>query len=125
MTGKVYGQKFGSTDTICFPVPVIQKVMIAAEQKKVLEEQVTVLNKRIAEKDSIIRLLQFKDETNEQLIQTYIDEMKVMQDQRKIFEGALKDSEKQIRKLKRKVFWTAAGGIVATGATAFLLLTSK
>lgn len=125
MTGKVYGQSSTTTDTICFPFKVAQKVLIAAEQKKVLEEQVSVLNKRIAEKDSIIKLMQFKEELSDQVAQTYEDEIKAMKDQRAIFEKQIKENGKIIRKLKRKVFWTSAAGIAGIGAMAFLLLTSK
>lgn len=101
---------------------MIQKVLIAAEQKKVLEQQVVVLNLRIAEKDSIIALLRFKEETGEQIIKTYEDEVSVMKDQRKIFENEIKQNEKIIRKLKRKVFWTSAAGLAGVGAMAYLLL---
>jgi hypothetical protein len=123
LIGKAYGQQFTTTDTLCFPVPVIKKVLVAAEQKRVLEEQLLVINKRIAEKDSIISLMKFKDETNSQLIKTYEDEIKVMRDQRAIFEAAIKNHEKAIRKLKRKVFWTSAAGVAGMGVLAFLLLT--
>lgn len=97
--------------------------MIAAEQKKVLEEQVIVLNKRITEKDSIVSLFKSKDDTSKQVIQTYENEIAVMKDQRKIFETEIKQNEKIIRKLKRKVFWTSAAGVVGMGTMAFLLLT--
>lgn len=123
MTGKIYAQPSTTTDTLCFPVQVVKKVLIAAEQKKILDSQVIVLNQRIAEKDSIVSLLKSKDDTNKQVIQTYEDEIKVMKDQRVIFEGQIKQNEKVIRKLKRKVFWTSVFGITATGATVFLLLT--
>lgn len=123
MTGKTFAQPSGTTDTLCFPVRIIQKVLIAAEQKKVLDSQVIVLNQRIAEKDSIISLLKFKDETNQQVIQTYEDEIAQMKQQREILEKQIKENDKVIRKLKRKVFWTSLGGIAGMGTLAFLLLT--
>lgn len=122
LIGKGFATQSQTIDTICFPYKVIQKVLIAAEQKKVLEQQVVVLNLRIAEKDSIIALLRFKEETGEQIIKTYEDEVSVMKDQRKIFENEIKQNEKIIRKLKRKVFWTSAAGLAGVGAMAYLLL---
>lgn len=124
MTGKVFGQpgNVPLSDTICVKIITYQKLVIAAEQKKVLQEQLLVIDKRIIEKDSIIRLLQFKEELNGQMIQTYEDELLVIKDQRKIFETAIKQNEKIIRKLKRKVFWTSMAGIAAVGATVFLTL---
>lgn len=112
-----------SSDTICPKIDTYRKLVIAAEQKKILEEQVVILNRRISEKDSVIALLRFNDETNEQVIQTYKDELAVMKDQKDILFSAIKGSEKIIRKLKRKVFWTSAAGVAGMGTMAFLLLT--
>lgn len=123
MIGTALGLRSQTTDTICFPVAIAKKVLAAAEQKKVLEQQVNVLNLRIVEKDSIISLLKFKDETNTQLIQTYEDELKVIKEQRSLFEKQIKENEKQIRKLKRKVFWTSAAGVAGIGIMAYLLIT--
>lgn len=121
----VYGQRVSGqlSDTICPRIETYRKLVIAAEQKKVLEQQMVIMNLRIAEKDSIISLLKFKDETNTQVIQTYEDELAVMKDQRKIFETAIAGAKKEVRRYKRKLFWRTAGGVMITGALAYLYLT--
>lgn len=94
--------------------------MIAAEQKKVLDEQVILLNQRIAGYELMIKEYKEKDTAT---VGGYEREIALMKDQRKIFEGQIKDNEKVIRKLKRKVFWTSAAGVAGMGTMAFLLLT--
>ncbi len=125
MTGKVYGQpgNVQLSDTICPKIETYRKLVIAAEQKKILELQVVVLNQRISEKDSIISLLKFRQETTDQVIQTYEDEIGAMIDQRKVFEQAIKDTEKEVRRYKRKLFFRTAGGVMIAGVGAYLYLT--
>ena len=112
-----------TTDTLCFPVSVIQKVLIAAEQKKVLEEQVSILNQRIGEKETIILSLNSKDSVNKKIVTSFEDEIKVMKDQRGIYDGMIKAYEKQIKKLKRSLFWTRVGGIAVIAAGTYLYIT--
>lgn len=122
MTGKVYGQPGNAplNDTICVKIVTYQKLVIAAEQKKLLEQQVSILNERIVGYEAMIKFLNEKDTAT---VGSYERQIAVMHDQRKIFEAALKDNEKVIRKLKRKIFWTSAAGVVGMGTMAFLLLT--
>ena len=108
-----------TTDTLCFPVEVIRKVLIAAEQKKILEQQVTILNDRIAGFQQEIKLLTDKDA---ETVASYDRQIAEMLEQRKVFEQQLKDFEKIVRKERRKRFWTAAGGVVTTGIAAYLYI---
>lgn len=103
--------------------------MIAAEQKKVLDEKVSLLsadidllNQRISEKEKIIADLKAKDTANISIIGTYDKEISTMKEQRKVFEDQLKSFSKQLRKEKRKRFWTAAGGLAGMGVLAYLYI---
>lgn len=107
------------TDTICFPIEVAKKVLVAAEQKKVLEQQIIVLNDRIANLQIIISNLNEKDSIT---VAAYEKEIQLYKDEKKIYEDQLKGYEKLLRKQRRKQFFTAAGGVVATGVMAYLYL---
>src|SRR5688500_12673435 len=97
-------------DTICPTVATYQKIFIAAQQKKVLAERIVLLDQNIELLNQRISGLQSQDSLNEKIINSYLSEIAVMKEQRAVFEGALKENEKTIRKLNRKVRWTAIAG---------------
>lgn len=109
-----------TTDTLCFPVETIKKVLIAAEQKKVLESQVTLLNERIFGLNEIIKNLNEKDSVS---VKTYNDQLAVMRQQKELFMDQLNGYERLLRKERRKRFWTAVGGVVTTGLATYLFIT--
>ncbi len=108
------------TDTLCFQVQVIQKVFIAAEQKKVLEQQVYVLNERITGLQKMIVNLNEKDSAT---VEGYQLEIRTMREQQDIFVDQINSFEKLLKKERRKRWWTAAGGFVSVGALTYLYLT--
>jgi hypothetical protein len=100
---------------------VAQKVLIAAQQKKVLDSLVVVLNSDIRSYEIAVKELQIKDSTNKEIIITYENIIKAKDEQRKILEEQIVVLNKEIKKWKRKQKWTALfgalstiGGIVAT-----------
>lgn len=109
-----------STDSTTVSNASLRRILIAAEQKKVLDEQVVLLNQRISGYELMVQQYKDKDTAT---VGSYEREIAIMKDQRKIFEDAIKGNEKVIRKLKRKVFWTSAAGVAGMGTMAFLLLT--
>src|SRR6476660_1268501 len=66
-------------DTICLPMSVAKKIMTAAEQKKVLEERISLLNEDIRLLGERIDNLKAKDSLSLQIINTYADQVKTMQ----------------------------------------------
>lgn len=93
--------------------------MVAAEQKKVLEQQIAlfksdidILNSRIQSKEKEIQFIEARDSST---LKSYEKEIEIMVDQRSIFEGEIKALQKQIRKEKRKRVVT---GILGIGSTA-------
>lgn len=106
------------------------KLLTRAEEGKLLAEKVTLLdnhiallNSRIIELEGMVKAYELVGNFNDSLITSYKAEIAIMKEQRKLFEGAIKDNEKVIRKLKRKVFWTSLGGVAGIGAMTVLLLT--
>lgn len=93
---------------------------IAAEQKKVLEEKVQVLNERIFELEGIINDLKSKDSINAAIVQNYQGELAITKEIRAIYESKVKSLEDELKQQKKKTFWTAVGGIVATVGIIFL-----
>jgi hypothetical protein len=100
-----------TTDTICFPVPVAQRVLIAAEQKKILDTVVMLQNQRIDALKAAFKDLKEKDSVSQ------ADNLKIIAE--KDIQIDLQD--KIARKEKRKAFWRgakvgAAGAAVTAGA---------
>lgn len=110
----------GRTDTICFPVPVIQKVLVAAEQKKVLEQQLTIVGERVALLKSIIAEMEKKDSVS---IDAYNAEINVMNDKIELYKDQMNGYEKLLRREKRKRFFTSMAGILTTAAATFFYIT--
>lgn len=114
LTSLAFVARSQTTDTICFPVDVAQKVLIAAKQKKVLDSLVVSLNADIRSYEIIVRELQAKDSVNKEIVSTYIAMVGTMKEQRKILEDQIATLNKEVKKWKRKERWTAIAGAVAT-----------
>lgn len=109
LIGRSYATHSQTTDTLCLPIPVAQKVLIDAKQKRVLDTLVTVLRSDINILQGKINLLEEKDR-NHLAIET-------------AYQGQVNVLTKEVRKWKRKTTLAAIGGIALTGITTFLFLT--
>lgn len=109
-----------ATDTLCFPVETIKKVLIAAEQKKVLEGQVILLNQRIMGLNDIVRNMVEKDSVT---VKLYTDQIQITKEQKTLYQSQITSLEKAVRKERRKRFWAGAGGVVTTGIALYLFAT--
>jgi putative NADH-flavin reductase len=94
--------------------------LIAAEQKKVLEQQVTILNDRITNYQSIVSSLNAKDSVT---VATFNMQIKLLTDEKALYQDQIKGYEKLLKKERRKRFLTTAGGVLTTGIVAYLYLT--
>lgn len=117
---KSFAGQCQTTDTLCFPVNVIKKVLIAAEQKKVMDQQVVILNDRIAGYQSQIIIIHEKDSAT---VELYERQIKTAKEQRTIFEHEIIILNKQLRKGRRKQFFTALGGVAGIMAIGYLYVT--
>lgn len=102
-------------DTLCFKVSEIQKVLIAAKQKKYADSLVLVYRSDINILSGKIQALEIKDSTNNQINSTYQAMIGTMNQQRGILEGQITTLNKQLRKQKNKTKLTAIGGLLLTG----------
>lgn len=71
-----------------------------------LSEQITVLRRIINEMGAV-------DEGNKSIILSYEKQIKEAEDIRKLYELDAVSYKKQIKKLKRAVFWTKIAGVAA------------
>jgi hypothetical protein len=113
--------KSSDNDSIWVSVKSARNLVIAAQQKAVLEEQVEILNQRIQGKESIIRALHGKDSINQALSVSYQKELQIMREQRGIFETELKAVNKQLKRERRKTRLVALAGIITTAAGIFFI----
>lgn len=95
-------------------------MLIAAQQKKLLQEEVTILEQRLQQKDAIVKAYEGKDNNNAAIIETYKAEIKVMKNQRAVYDTELKLINRTLKRQKRKTFFTALAGVASTTAAIFL-----
>lgn len=108
-----------NTDTICFPVEVAKKVLVAASQKKVLDAQVVILNERITGFEFAISQFHVKDSIR---VDGHKKEMDLKDQQNKILLDNIASLNKQVKREKTKRIFTGIGGVLATGIASYLLL---
>lgn len=116
----VNAQPANSKDTICVPVPTYQGLVIAAEQRKILKEQISLLDQRILGLEEMIRQLNDRDSIT---VASYEAELKLMREQKALYEDQIATFEKLLRREKRKRFWTSVGGTLTTVGALFLFFT--
>lgn len=87
---------------------------MAAEQGKVLKQQVQILNDRISLLQSMVSTLEAKDSA---IVASYEAEIKVMRERRTLFEGQIKAYEKLLRRERLKTKAVTVMGVLATGLT--------
>lgn len=97
--------------------------MTAAEQKKVLDERVTLYDTDIRLLNSRIENLKAKDSVSAEIMESYRREIWTMVSQKALYNAELNNISRLLKKEKRKRFWTIVGGIATT--TGALWLGSK
>lgn len=92
----------------------------AALQKKVLEEQVFILNQRIEGLELVVKEYQQMDTATRV---SYERQIAVMGEQREVLERQISKLNSDVKKWKRKLWWRTAGGLVAIiGLTTLLII---
>lgn len=107
-----------SRDTICLPNNIARALLIDAQRHDILKAEVANLNERIKEKQTQLSLTNQRDSI---LIASLKKEIILLEDQKNLLVTDNDSKEKQIKKLRRKVRWTAFAGIATTAAGVFLL----
>lgn len=114
-----FGGLSQTIDTLCFPRPVLKKLLTAAEQKKVLDSQVVILQGRISLKDDIIRQLYQRDSIT---TLSYESEIKIYKEKEDVYKDQLAGYERLLRREKRKRFFITLSGLLTTGAMTYLFI---
>jgi hypothetical protein len=122
LIGSSLGARSQTTDTLCFPVPVIQKLLIDAKQKKYADSLVLVYRSDINILSRKVEALEIKDSTNTQINSTYQAMIGTMKDQRTVLEGQIITLNKQIRKQRTATKLTAISGLLLTGLVTGLFI---
>lgn len=113
------GNSQASKDS-CFTTEEMRGIATKLLQKKVLEERVVILSARVDTLQAIIRQLETKDAAT---VEGYESELKTVQEELKIYMDQVETFEKIVRREKRRRFFTAVGGTLATGAAMYLYIT--
>lgn len=117
-----FAAKSQTSDTLCFQIPVIQKVLIAAKQKSLADSLNVLLRSDIAILQNSVHAHQVKDSLNREIIGGYVAMTGTMRDQRQVLETQIGVLNKEVRRWKRKTTLAAAGGLLLTGLTTFLFI---
>lgn len=82
---------------------------------------IKILNDRVANLERLIGELNALDAANVSTIAAYKKEIEELKSIRTLMEADYKTISKQLKKQKRKTFWTAIAGILATAGSIWLL----
>jgi Zn-dependent peptidase ImmA (M78 family) len=88
---------------------LIEKGKICEQRVALLYEKITLLNQRIAYKDSIIKLHQVKDTAQLNIVATYKDEVKNLLEQKELLSKEMINQNKLLKRQKRKTTFGIAG----------------
>jgi CII-binding regulator of phage lambda lysogenization HflD len=110
------------TDTLCFPIAAVQKLLIDAKQKKYADSLVSVYRSDISFLNQKIQALETKDSTNKEINSTYQNMIGTMNQQRTILEGQITYLNKEVKKWKRKTRLAGIAGITLTAIVTGLFL---
>lgn len=88
-----------------------------ALQADALDSLLIIANTRIANLRSDYDKLQSVDSS---IMANYAKQLNIAEEEKKILLQAIADKNKEIRREKRKRFWTGAAGVVATGAAIYI-----
>lgn len=117
ITSETKSQQLNPNDTICFKIQEVQNLLIVAKQGNGFKERVTILNERIVNLQGIIQNLQERDSATVVGYEKRISELYL---QKGIYETEIARLEKENRKLRRKVRWTAIAGVLSTAGAFFI-----
>jgi hypothetical protein len=122
LTVSSYGARCQATDTLCFPVSTVQKLLIDAKQKRYADSLVNLYRSDINILSGKVAALEIKDSTNKEINSTYQAMMGTMKEERAVFVGQINSLSKENKKLKGKIKLTAFGGLALTGLVTGLLI---
>lgn len=113
-------QRVNVRDTICPEVSLYQHLVIKANERDNLKEQLSIAEARISWLQTVISQQQVKDSTT---IRGYENELAVNLAEQKVLLDAITSKDKEIRRYKRRLFISRAAGVVATGIMGYFYLT--
>lgn len=119
MTGSSFAGLCQNTDTLCFPVPVIRKVLIAASQKKIADSLLSIAEKQVTELNGQIKLLNEKDS---ELKTMYDNQLDILRQEITLYKDQIIGYERLVKKERRKRRLATFGGILTTGVMAYLFI---
>lgn len=100
---------------------------MAAKERDILKERIgiltvdiSIMNRRLSQKDSLITEYQAKDNANDVIIASMREQRAALEDEKKIFNDQLRGYEGLLRRERRKRFWTTVGGLVTTGIAGYM-----
>jgi len=120
LTGSNFAGQSQTTDTLCFPVPVIRKVLIAASQKKVCDSLLIISERQVSQLNNTIDLLTEKDTTLRSMYQGQIDNLN---NQIALYKDQIKGYERLVKRERFRRRLATVGGILTTSTMIYLYIT--
>ena len=96
-------------------------MLIAAKQKQAQDTLISLLRSDVSLQAGKIEALTAKDSVSRLIIASHVSIEGTMNQQRDILQAQITGLNKEVKRWKRKTKWTAAGGLLLAGATAYLL----
>jgi hypothetical protein len=101
-------------------VPVVKKIMAAADSTPILRERVSLLNQDVSLLGQINVNLRIKDSLNVEIIKAEREKSVIMQEQRGLYDAELSNMRNLYKKERRKRIWTQVFGIVGISGALYL-----
>lgn len=91
-----------------------EKVSILESIISQKQKDIDTLTGRISVLNEIINQMSVIEDANKSIILSYEKQIKEMEDIRKLYDLDIRSLKKEVRKYKRKAFWTAMAGVATT-----------
>lgn len=105
-------------DTLCFPTKVVRGLLIDAQRKDILEDEVKNLNSRISD---LVKQMAKDSVYNAGQLASMRKEITLLEDQKSIILDEAATLRKQLRRARRGQRLTALAGIITTVAGVVLI----
>jgi hypothetical protein len=113
------GQGSLTIDTLCLPTEKVRKVLIAAEQKKALEVQVSIMDERIRGLQGQIQAYKAKDSAT---VVSYEKQLLITEGQKSAMLEEIAGLKREVRREKRRRIFTGAVGMLTTAAAVYIAI---
>lgn len=100
-----------TTDTICLPVPVVKRIIAAADSTPILLDRVALLEADKRTMAAIVQNANRRDSVNAALVLSYQQSAIIANERFALYDAELLNTRILLKKERRKRTWLSIGGL--------------